>query len=928
MSAIKQRSMPFLIPVAILAACAQEELPTSVLAVAEPAMVVTSPATDLFISEYIEGSSNNKAIEIYNGTGAPIDLGAGGYSIRMFFNGSTSAGLTINLVSTVAAGDVFVLAQSSADAAILAQADQTNGAGWFNGDDVVVLYHGTTVLDAIGQIGNDPGSEWGTGLTSTMDNTLRRKAAVCSGDTDPTNAFDPSSDWDGYATNTFDGLGAHSASCLSPTDCLAPFTAAWEIQGNGASTPLDQQIVVTQGVVVGDYEGGLPALQGFFLQDQTGDSDPATSDGVFVYNGSSNDVALGDIVRVAGRAEEFDDQTQIGAVSSVVVCSSGATVTPTDVSLPFASTGFPERFEGMLVRLPQTLSVTEHFYLGRFGQVVMSSNARLPQPTSIDLPGSPALSIQAANDLNRIILDDDSNNQNPDPILFGENGHPLSAANTLRGGYAAANIIGVMTHTHGEWVVRPVGALGGGVPAFGAANPRPATPTPVGGTARVATFDLNNWFNTFTGCTNGVGGSPGPCRGASDATEFERQAGKTIPAILGIDADVIGVTSLENDGYGASSAIAELVDRLNAVAGAGSYAFIDADAGAGQTNALGTDGIRVGIIYRPATATPVGNTAVLNSTAFVTGGDSGERNRPALAQAFEMPDRARFVVAVNHLKSKGSACDAPDTGDGQGECSIVRTNAANTLAAWLATDPTTTADPDVLIIGDLNSYAMEDPIRALGSAGYADMIAAYGGSNAYAYVFDGQWGYLEHALASTSLQPQVTGVTEWHINADEPGVLDYRVDFKSPGQQASLYSPDAYRSSDQDPVIVGLDLFAPPASYTFGGFMAPVSPYPTENVVRAGQSVPLQFSLGGDQGTAIFSSGFPESRPFTCDWTTVTGSSTEAMSAGASGAQYDASADSYTWVWKTDAAWAGTCRELVVRLADETVHRARFRFRP
>jgi uncharacterized protein len=169
----------------------------------------TAAATDLFFSEYIEGSSNNKALEIYNGTGAPIDLSANVYNVQMFFNGSATAGLTINLTGSVADGDVYVLAQSSASATILAQADQTNGAGWFNGDDAVVLRKGTTILDVIGQIGVDPGTEWGSGLTSTADNTIRRKSSICGGDTNGSDAFDPAVEWDGFATDTFGGLGAH-----------------------------------------------------------------------------------------------------------------------------------------------------------------------------------------------------------------------------------------------------------------------------------------------------------------------------------------------------------------------------------------------------------------------------------------------------------------------------------------------------------------------------------------------------------------------------------------------------------------------------------------------------------------------------------------------------------------------------------------------
>ncbi len=138
------------------------------------------PSSDLFISEVVEGSSNNKAIEIYNGTGSSINLS--GYSIQMFFNGSAAAGLTINLTGTIAPGDVFVLAQSSANATILAQADQTSAVGWFNGDDAIVLRNGTTVIDVFGQVGFDPGTEWGSALVSTQDNTLRRMSDVTDGD--------------------------------------------------------------------------------------------------------------------------------------------------------------------------------------------------------------------------------------------------------------------------------------------------------------------------------------------------------------------------------------------------------------------------------------------------------------------------------------------------------------------------------------------------------------------------------------------------------------------------------------------------------------------------------------------------------------------------------------------------------------------------
>ncbi len=1031
-------------PFVLLAGCSDSSSPTAATeATLEAARLDVAPASsELFISEYIEGSSNNKAIEIYNGTGATVDLGAAGYNVQMFFNGNPSAGLTINLAGTVASGDVFVLAQSTAAAAILAQADQTSGAGFFNGDDAVVLRRGTTVLDVIGQIGFDPGSEWGTGLTSTADNTLRRKASICAGDTNGSDVFDPSVEWDGFATDVFDGLGAHTATCSStpvaptvasttpasdatdvaadaditvrfstpvtvtgdwytiscatsgvrtatvsgasdvrtldvsgayasgetctvtiagaqvanagsPTTvmtadyawsftavaaapCTQPFTPIYAIQGSGAATPIPGA-VTTQGVVVGDYEGpgGSGTLRGFYLQDLTGDGDPATSDGVFVFNGNNNNVAVGDVVRVTGNAAEFQGQTQVSA-SNVTACGETATVAPVDITLPVPSAAYLERYEGMLVRFPQTLTVTDHFLLGRFGEVTLSSGGRLAQPTDVAAPGAAALAVQAANDLNRIIVDDELQIQNRDPITFGRGGSPLSAANTLRGGDVVTGVTGVLSYTWAgssasgnAYRVRPVGALGGTLPDFQPANARPVAAPAVGGSLRVASFNVLNYFNTFSGCTFGVGGVSADCRGANNALEFDRQRAKIVSALLALDADIVGVIEIENDGYGPESALADLVSALNAVVGAGTWAFIDADAGTGQVNALGTDAIKVGLIYKPASVTPVGRTAVLNSPEFVNGGDGSPRNRPSLAQAFMQPNRARVVVDVNHFKSKGSGCDAADAGDLQGNCNVVRRNAAIALQAWLAADPTDTGEEDVLILGDLNAYAMEDPIALLEAGGYANLTRRFGGIGTYSYSFGGQWGSLDHALASSSLQSQVTGAADFHINADEPSVLDYDLNFKFGAAPTTLYNADPYRSSDHDPVVVGLNLRAPTANYTFSGFLSPVMDGVAEQVVIAGDALPLRFSLGGTRSTNVFAPGFPATRAVACGATSGAGNPfTPTVTSGNSTLRATGPGASYMYTWKTDAAWANTCRELVVRFNDESQVTRVFRFVP
>jgi uncharacterized protein len=351
-----------------------------------PAPVRGQTSADLFLSEYIEGSSNNKALEIYNGTGAPVDLAAGGYTVQMYFNGSATAGLTINLTGTVAAGDVFVLAQSSADPAILAQADQTNGSGWFNGDDAVVLRKGTTVLDVIGQIGADPGTEWGTGVASTADNTLRRKAAVTTGDANGGDAFDPAARWDGFATDTFAGLGTYGPGGTPPPTPAPTVRPIGEVQGVVANdadgqahvSPLSGQTVRVQGVI---YQTTLARTNsggsnyGFFLQNtaETDDDQQNSSDGIFVFLGgtptfpaiagvtpSPYTPRAGDEVVVEGRVGEFFNMTQLTSPQLVRVVRSGVAldtaVTAFDANPPAdlaEAYRYWERREGMRGRVPQ-----------------------------------------------------------------------------------------------------------------------------------------------------------------------------------------------------------------------------------------------------------------------------------------------------------------------------------------------------------------------------------------------------------------------------------------------------------------------------------------------------------------------------------------------------------------------------------------------
>ncbi|NOT05188.1 MAG: ExeM/NucH family extracellular endonuclease [Anaerolineales bacterium] len=562
-----------------------------------------------------------------------------------------------------------------------------------------------------------------------------------------------------------------------PSCPAATVTSIGAIQGTGATTPFSGQQRTIRGVVVADFQG-TTEMSGFFVQDG-GDGNTNSSDGLFVP--STIVVSAGSPVQVTGTVGETASRTQFTAVQSVTVCGTAPSVSPVNVSLPVTALTNLEKYEGMLVTFPQTLVATENYGLGRYGEVVLASE-RLWTPTNITAPGASAIAMQAQNDLKRITLDDGSTAQNPDPIEYPS--PSLSATNTLRSGDTVIGVTGVMDYSTSLYRVHATIA-----PNWVHANARTTSPNSTGGTLRVASFNVLNYFNGPTFPT---------ARGASTAAEFTRQRTKIINAITAMNADIIGLIEIENDGYGASSAIQDLVNGLNTSAPVGtSYAFINPG-----VSLVGTDQITVGIVYRVETVTPIGAAQIKTNGAFAA------QNRPPMAQTFQQINGGgKLTVVVNHFKSKGSVCTGdPDTGDGQGNCNLTRVNAANDLISWLATDPTGSGDTDFLVVGDLNAYAMEDPVTAIKNAGYTNLTESFLGQFAYSYVFSGQSGYLDHALATSSLALQVSGLAEWHINCDEPTVLDYNVEFKSAGQVTSLYSTEPYRASDHDPVIIGLTL--------------------------------------------------------------------------------------------------------------------------
>lgn len=780
--------------------------------------VVNAASEAIIISQIYGGGGNSGAqykndyIELFNRGTTPVSLN--GWSVQ-YASASGSAWQVTPLSGVLQPGQYYLIQQASGSGGTLdlPAPDAIGSIAMSATSGKVALVNSQTALSGacpasvsiIDLVGYGPANCYEGRPASSMSNTsaARRAQNGCQDSDD--NLVDFSIAAPSPRNSTF-----ATADCSIVPQIIPIYT----IQGETESSPLEGDIVTTSGVVIGDFEG-RDSLRGFYLQDPIGDNNPLTSHGIFIYRGDSADsVQIGQTVRVSGTVREAFGQTQLDLSEMIILDSEFTSIQPISVSLPFSSSAEPERYEGMLVRFDQTLTVTDTYFLGRFGQVTLSSGGRLYQPTQLTLPGECALFLQQANDLNRILLDDASQVQNPDPIPFGRGGQPLTAENTLRSGDTISGLSGVMTYTWGghsaspnAWRIRPIGAMASDLPNFQPANPRPTEPPVMESRLRIASMNTYNYFNTFTNCRAGLNGAAVACRGANSPVEFERQATKLVSALRALDADVIALMEVENDGYAAESALANLTMRLNdTMPPEKQYAIVDVDSASGKINALGTDAVRVALLYRRAVVTPLA-TAVLDSRAFVYGGDSSPRNRVSLLQAFaENSTGEQFLVNVNHLKSKGSPCDTPDAGDGQGNCSVVRLNAVRELVNWLKTAPTGISDPDILILGDLNAYAREDALAWLEQSGYTNLIPYFNGLQSYSYVFEGQAGALDHALASATLVSQISAAAEWHINADEPVVLDYNLEYKSAGQQDILYDPDPFRSSDHDPLIIGLNL--------------------------------------------------------------------------------------------------------------------------
>ncbi|MDX2099293.1 MAG: ExeM/NucH family extracellular endonuclease, partial [Leptolyngbyaceae cyanobacterium bins.59] len=487
------------------------------------------------------------------------------------------------------------------------------------------------------------------------------------------------------------GIGVGSTATVSINDNDVSVTKIHQIQGSGNTfNSAFSGTQTIEGVVVAAFPG-IAGLSGFYVQeeDADADSDGATSEGIFVFDPTGLfSGAVGDKVRVTGLVAEFTSNTSTGTITGTNLSSSltqlslansvtnrsvanlGASVLPTitNVTIPVTDVSALERYEGMLVNVSAatgSLTVTNNFTLARFGQVGLSANDRLDQYTQVNAPSVAGYQDYLANLLdNYIILDDGSNTQNPATVIHARNGQPLSATNTLRGGDTIASITGVLDQRFEGYRVQTR------TPAnFQGTNPREDVAPNVGGTLKVASFNLLNFFNG-----DGLGGGFPTSRGADTLTEYNRQLPKTVQAILGLNPDVFGYNEMENDGYGPTSAVQTLVDALNAATAPGTYAFVTPPASAlNAAGGFGGDEIAVGFIYKTsAVRIAPGTSPAALTTGIFAQDDANRVQRPPLAVTFERlangtPTNETFTAIINHFKSKSSAANLPgdaDQGDG------------------------------------------------------------------------------------------------------------------------------------------------------------------------------------------------------------------------------------------------------------------------
>ncbi len=541
-------------------------------------------------------------------------------------------------------------------------------------------------------------------------------------------------------------FGRPAAGDCGTHEDVVPIARLAGLQGE---PPADGTPVVIDGTVTGVFPG-RDGLNGFFIQH----SDDAGPAGIFVYapGFTAADwqvVRPGARLRLEGLTGTWRGQPQVHRVHAVHECGDGDLPAASELRLP-ADQERLQALRGTLVSLPQTLTVTGNYTLGRFGALKLSAGGRLFRGR-----------VPEDGRLHRLILDDGSYAINPEPVPY------LDTSGTRRSGDKVRGLSGVLAHAFDDWRIHPLRP-----PAFENANPRREAPDRPEGLL-LATFNLENYFISLGE------------RGAGDREGLERQRSKLLSALRRLDADLLALVEVENR----REALADLLHHLNnELPEAKRYSMLE---GPRDT---GSDAIKVALLYRPA-----------NLEALGSGHSDVDpiHNRPPAIAAFRDRGNGRsLLVAAVHFKSKTGCPESGDTDRGQGCWNLRRTAQAEALVRSVDYRARQLGIEAIALAGDFNSYAHEDPVGVLAKAGYVDLVSErMPEDRRYSYVFRGEAGTLDYLFVNAVLDQRVTGVEIWHINADEPAFLGY--DQRGAESEASLGQP--WRSSDHDPVMMGID---------------------------------------------------------------------------------------------------------------------------
>lgn len=575
------------------------------------------------------------------------------------------------------------------------------------------------------------------------------------------------------------GLPALVLSCATlSAPCEHAITPISEVQGDAMHSPLVGESLTVRGIVTASWQPPKQ-LGGFFLHSLPDDidDDPNTSEGVFIAADQADfpTLSVGDTVSVSGTVDERSELTSLVNVTDITSCKlSYDTPQTTTVRLPVASLDVLESLEGMPVQLlpaeGQSLTISGHYNYPRYGFFDVSSG-RLWTPTQIAQPGHNALQQADENTRNRLQVDDNSRVVEPRPLPFA----PLQGTqNRLRSGSTLEPFTGIISQFHAGYRIQPTQPL-----TLKSEAPVSALADKQNDTLRIASFNVLNFFNG-----NGAGaGFPTP-RGADTPEQMQRQLKKIIAALSTINADVIGLMELENDGFDDSSAIHQLTQALENVSGK-TYAIVEP-----RAHKVGTDHITVGMIYQPERVKAVSHAIFTQDGPFSWG------SRPPLAQRFvDKHSGEAFSVVVNHFKSKGSCpenADNPNSNqhDGQACWNHLRVKSSKQLVQWIQEQSLDNA----VLLGDFNAYYHEDPVHYLREHGFYNPS----GATDYSFVYDSQAGALDHVFVADAFKDRIQAVHHLPYNADESWLYDYRDD--------AYFAVSPFRSSDHDPLVLDLRL--------------------------------------------------------------------------------------------------------------------------